>query len=725
MSHYNFRKIRAVLPSKQFVDNVLNKTQRRTPTVIRPGFKIIRIRDFYIRKVRTVQSMIHDKFGQILDDFPDLNSIHPFYSDLLNILYDRDHYKIALGSMSISRNIVDHIAKHYISQIKYGDSLFRCKTLKRAALGRLCTVIRKQKDSLSYLEQVRQHLSRYPSIDPTTRTLIITGYPNVGKSSFMNTITRANVDVQPYPFTTKSLFVGHFDYDFQRWQCLDTPGILDHPLIKRNTIEMQAITALAYIKSTILFFIDISETCGYSIHQQVTLFRSISRLFVGKPIVLVLSKIDLRKPNELSQEERKIIECVWDKELPKETFSDEEEENENEKEKEELDEEDEEKDLIIGQENDESLGMALFNRELDWNIDWELKDGFLMASDERVKLVAISSKGEMGIAKVIEQSCDLLKSERVEKKVRSSEMDKNLNRLHVAIPEKRDEFERPPNIPKSILEMREKKKQKGYVKPKKTLSRDLEKQNGGYGKYDIDLRKEWILENEEWKDDIIPEIWEGKNIADFIDPEIERKLDELEKEEEEIIRKMEEADSQEMEVNDLNQTQEKMLDKIREKKMLKILKKNREKTRGRKSIPTNKNTKKSISSLKEHLKDMGLPDLPLKQAKKRHLKTKRGREKLRKGMMKELQDTQKEVQIGQGVVLNKDRSRVRSRSVDPRYKGFKDETQLKLARKIAVKQFEKKKNRYMPKGEGDRSIVTYRPKHLFSGKRGIGSADWR
>ena len=73
-------------------------------------------------------------------------------------------------------------------------------------------IIKRQKDPLAYLEQVRQHLARLPSIEVNTRTLILAGYPNVGKSSFMNKVTRADVDVQPYAFTTKSLFVGHMDY---------------------------------------------------------------------------------------------------------------------------------------------------------------------------------------------------------------------------------------------------------------------------------------------------------------------------------------------------------------------------------------------------------------------------------------------------------------------------------------------------------------------------------
>jgi nucleolar GTP-binding protein len=133
----------------------------------------------------------------------------------------------------------------------------------------MATVMRRQKDPLAYLEQVRQHICRLPAIDPNTRTLLICGYPNVGKSSFINKVTRADVDVQPYAFTTKSLFIGHLDYKYLRWQVIDTPGILDHPLEEMNTIEMQSITALAHLKSCILYFMDPSEQCGYTIEAQV------------------------------------------------------------------------------------------------------------------------------------------------------------------------------------------------------------------------------------------------------------------------------------------------------------------------------------------------------------------------------------------------------------------------------------------------------------------------
>ena len=196
------------------------------------------------------------------------------------------------------------MAKDYLRLLKFGDSLFRCKQLKRAALGRMCTVLRKQGPTLAYLEEVRKHMARLPSIDPSTRTLLVCGYPNVGKSSFMNRVTRADVEVQPYAFTTKSLFVGHMDYKYQRWQVIDTPGILDHPLEERNTIEMQSITALAHLRAAVLFFLDISGQCGYSVDQQLSLFGNISPLFANKPLVIVATKIDAQPLATLPAEDR-------------------------------------------------------------------------------------------------------------------------------------------------------------------------------------------------------------------------------------------------------------------------------------------------------------------------------------------------------------------------------------------------------------------------------------
>lgn len=63
---------------------------------------------------------------------------------------------------------------------------------------------------------------------------------------------------------------------------VDTPGILDHPLEERNTIEMQAITALAHLRAAVLYVMDVSEQCGHTLQEQLELFNNIRPLFANK-----------------------------------------------------------------------------------------------------------------------------------------------------------------------------------------------------------------------------------------------------------------------------------------------------------------------------------------------------------------------------------------------------------------------------------------------------------
>ncbi|XP_073237388.1 GTP-binding protein 4-like [Porites lutea] len=135
------------------------------------------------------------------------------------------------------------------------------------------------------------------------------------KSSMPFTIrvTRADVKVQPYVLKTKSPFVGHMDYKYLRWQVVDNPGILNHSLEERKTIEMQAITAFAHLRAAILYVMDISEQCGHTLEEQMELFNGIKPLFVNKPLLVILNKIDVLRPDELSEEKKELMK-VFDQE---------------------------------------------------------------------------------------------------------------------------------------------------------------------------------------------------------------------------------------------------------------------------------------------------------------------------------------------------------------------------------------------------------------------------
>lgn len=133
--------------------------------------------------------------------------------------------------------------------------------------------------------------------------------------------------------------------------------------------------------------------------------------------------------------------------------------------------------------------------------------------------------------------------------------DSILNRIHVAEPQARDKKARPAFIPASVFEKRAKKKdgmdtddeedEEDMVlefgpgmdapkMPKKSkyqikTERDIELELGD--DYILDLQKNYDIAEEE-KYDVIPETWNGHNIADYVDPDIMKKLEALEKEEE-------------------------------------------------------------------------------------------------------------------------------------------------------------------------------------------------
>ena len=487
---YNFKSIPIIPKVSDLIDSILSKTQSKTPTVTHPGYKITRIRKFYMRKVRFTEDSITEKLESITKNFPKLDDIHPFYADMINILYDKDHYKLALGTVNTAKNICQKIASDYVKLLKYGDSLYRCKQLKVAALGRMMTTLKKLGASFNYLEEVRKHLSRFPSIDPTERTLILAGFPNVGKSSFMNKITYADSEVQAYHFTTQSLFVGHTYYKNIRWQVIDTPGILDRALEQRNIIEMQTITALAHLDACILYFVDVSENCGYSIAQQVSLFDSIRPLFKNKPLVIIANKTDLRKYTDLPEKDRKLIEEV--------------------------------------------------------------------AKEHQTYLIQMSNTTGNGVFDVKSKACDILLKYREVKNSGAKTKDiTGLDKIYIAKPTQiRDNRKRTPNIPQSFLEekkikLNEEKNEKFdeekflredninnlEKKIKNNKFKEIIEANGGTGIYYFPLREEFKLENPDWKYDIWPEFMDGKNVFDFVDKDILKKVEALEKEEEEIAQR--------------------------------------------------------------------------------------------------------------------------------------------------------------------------------------------
>ena len=244
------------------------------------------------RRVITSCQVIKDKLKSILDSVPDIEDLPPFYQDYIDITVGVDDMKQALGGLNWAYGILTQLEKEYGSKIRKNPSE-KATTLQKQAYGRIASVVNKIKKDLDFLDFAKANLRNMPTIDFDATTIVIAGFPNVGKSTLLNQISGADPQIANYPFTTKGIQIGHVERHWKSIQIIDTPGLLDRPVLEMNDIELNAIVALEHLADAILFIFDASETCGFGLESQYNLLKQIEKIFDNIPVIYLFNKMDL------------------------------------------------------------------------------------------------------------------------------------------------------------------------------------------------------------------------------------------------------------------------------------------------------------------------------------------------------------------------------------------------------------------------------------------------
>jgi nucleolar GTP-binding protein len=229
----------------------------------------------------------------------------------------------------------------------------------------------------------------------------------------------------------------------------------------------------------------------------------------------------------------------------------------------------------------------------------------------------------------------------------------------------------------------------------------------------------YLLENDEWKHDKIPEVFDGKNVYDFIDPDIEAKLAALEEEEERL-----EAEgfykSEEDEEDEEDAEIRAKAELIREKReLIKNAAKLKKSLKNNAMIPRTKTTKQ-LSTMETHLDSIGLD--PSRLATRARSQS-RGRSVNGRSRTGTEDADVMDVDSPADSAVARAKSRARSQS-NRRQDGVTDETARTKAERL-FKLGQKKMNRMARQGEADRHTTVSLQKHLLAGKRGMGKTQRR
>jgi nucleolar GTP-binding protein len=253
------------------------------------------------QRIAVMYAIIGNELSKLVAGFPSFSNLPPFYRDLVEAIVGVDKMKKSLGAIYGTARAVEKLGREHLRRLRSARSPAEAAAVRRQAYGRISSLVERAEDHLAFLRDAATKLSDLPTVYVDVPTVVIAGYPNVGKTTLLRALTGSAPKIAPYPFTTTGLQLGYFEHRHRRYQVVDTPGLLDRPLERRNPIEKQAIAALRHLAKAIVFMLDPSETCGYEIMSQLRLLEDVKKTFAGLCILTVVNKVDLLDENRVRQ----------------------------------------------------------------------------------------------------------------------------------------------------------------------------------------------------------------------------------------------------------------------------------------------------------------------------------------------------------------------------------------------------------------------------------------
>jgi len=290
-------RIPIILNADQLLDRAIKKSKKIEIYDRNTAYKL---KKTVIARTDSFSKIITSKLEQYVKGFPTIDKLPDYYQELIDIKINTDKLKESLGAVDWARKTCLKIYSSQSRSLKKTNKIDFLKQKQKEIYGRISSVVKQIDKNLIILANAQKFINKLPEIRDIP-TIVIAGYPNVGKSSLLRLISAAKPKIAQYPFTTKQIYIGHMEkkekFIKKQYQIIDTPGLLDRPLSQRNDIERQAIAALRHLADLIVFIIDPTETCGYPLQDQLNMIKHVKDFFHDKTYIFVENKVDLKNTN--------------------------------------------------------------------------------------------------------------------------------------------------------------------------------------------------------------------------------------------------------------------------------------------------------------------------------------------------------------------------------------------------------------------------------------------
>jgi nucleolar GTP-binding protein len=290
------KKIR-LINFKELLESVLRRALKKSFKTRKRVKRIDLVKEREIKRIEFIVKELNKKINEMVKSFPSIDELHSFYKELIEIKINLIELKKRISQLQSLGKIISRIGFNGIKRIRKAENSEMILKAKKEFFGRLFSLQRDLIKVLRVLNEVAIELNDAPKIDFNAPVIILAGFPNTGKTTILERLTFSKAKIASYPFTTQRIELGTLKFNHHTIQVLDTPGLLDKSMEKRNKIERKALSALKHLKGVIVFVFDASMHCGYSIEKQKKLFNEIKK--IGLPVIALINKEDIASKEEL------------------------------------------------------------------------------------------------------------------------------------------------------------------------------------------------------------------------------------------------------------------------------------------------------------------------------------------------------------------------------------------------------------------------------------------
>lgn len=257
-----------------------------------------RFKKVLILKLQVTYRLIDNELNNIMKALFNIKTTHVFYRKLFETTSNVD-IDNCLKLFSRSRLTARKLYVKSIALLRNSRSRLEALEAFKHGLGTLLSVYKRRNRVVENIRKTLFEIYRLPEVSGEL-VVVLTGMPQVGKSTLLSRLTRAKPEISPYPFTTKNIIVGHLDIDeYGRVVLVDAPGLLDRPFDEMSIIETRAVLAIKYLADVIIYLFDTNPSSYYTLDEQIHVYESIMNALNVRNRIIAINKVDTIPPDAL------------------------------------------------------------------------------------------------------------------------------------------------------------------------------------------------------------------------------------------------------------------------------------------------------------------------------------------------------------------------------------------------------------------------------------------